>query len=85
MSEVKFPFKPNKTVAAAFQHESTLRNTAKLLIDTLLESVIEQSIDPWEIVKREHPELAKYLQLEGELSLAYNPGIREFTLKKQPK
>ena len=85
MSDVKFPFKPNETVKAAFEHDQGLAVIARVLINEMLESAVRKRLNPWDILIREHPELRKYLDREDELTLSYSHALREFNLRKRPK
>ena len=57
-AEVKFPFEPNETSKQAFRQEIQLKRAVSIMTEAITK-VAADVIDPWEILKREHPELRK--------------------------
>ena len=54
--EIKFPFKPNECVVAAFRQEAQLKRAIVVMTEALAK-VAADAVDPWDILMREHPEL----------------------------
>lgn len=66
--EIKFPFGLNARTKAAFRQEAQMRRAIALMTDAIAK-VAADIIDPWEILKQEHPEIIgkeyrlRYIQL----------------------
>lgn len=56
--EVKFPFMPNEQVKAAFRQEVQLKRAIAMMTEALAKTASDV-LDPWEVVKKEHPEILK--------------------------
>lgn len=56
--KAKFPFVPNEQVKAAFRQEVQMKRAIALMTKALADAASDV-LDPWEIVKKEHPEVLK--------------------------
>ncbi len=54
---VKFPFEPSEKVKAAFRRGTALRETVALMTEALMRAAADTTTDPWDVVRKEHPEL----------------------------
>ncbi len=64
--EIKFPFEPNERVKAAFRQEAQTTRAVTLMTEAITK-IASNILDPWTILKQEHPEL-----IESESQLKYN-------------
>jgi len=55
--EIKFPFEPSEKVKAAFRHEGQMRAAVRLMTEALLKVAGEQCGEPFEILRKEHPDI----------------------------
>ena len=55
-----FPFMVNDAVHQAFVKYLAAEKTVRAMIEAILASQMENAVDPWEIVRREHPELMEF-------------------------
>ena len=57
--EIKFPFEPNEKVKAAFGQQKVLERVVRIIVEALVSGLTDVFINPWDIVRKEHPELPK--------------------------
>ncbi len=65
--QIKFPFEPNEKVKAAFRNQSTLERMTAIITEALLTATTGFATNPWQILRKEHPELT-----ESSKQLIYN-------------
>ncbi len=76
-NEIKFPFKPNEKVRAAFRQERQMKCAIKLMTQALAEIAAEIQ-EPFTVLMEEHPEFKEY-RYSG---LKYTHLTEEFNIRK---
>lgn len=74
--EIKFPFKPNEKVRAAFRQERQMKVAIKLMTQALV-SIAAEIQDPFQVLIEEHPEFKEY-RFSG---VVYSRMTEEFDIK----
>ena len=81
MSEkIEFPFEPSEKVKAAFRNENKMKIAVELMTRALADVLAESLYDPFEMLRKEHPEVLSRLK-KGRLS--YNHLTQTIDIKPE--
>jgi len=83
MAEIKFPFRPDEAVLAAFRQEDAAKKVARIMTETIQETLTDllKTDNAWDVAVKHHPDMLSYH--DGTHTIVFNYGTKTFDLKSR--